>query len=45
MEQLMELYAQPQKWTALKKRIMKLDFSWTASAKEYRKLYEEMTGK
>ena len=45
MEKLMDLYSHPRKWDALKKRIMQEDFSWDASAKEYRKLYEELTGK
>ena len=45
MEGVIDLYAQPEKWTELKKHIMGLDFSWTASAKEYRRLYEEMTGR
>ena len=45
MEGVLELYTDKKNWTALQKKIMGLDFSWTASAKKYKKLYEEMTGK
>ncbi|MDD5613638.1 MAG: glycogen/starch synthase [Candidatus Omnitrophica bacterium] len=38
----LEVYAQRRKWRALQKRIMKLDYSWDNSAKEYKKLYKNM---
>lgn len=33
---------QPKKWKLLAERAMQLDFSWKASAAEYRELYEEL---
>ena len=40
-----ELYGKKQKWAALRRRVMKVDFSWTASAAKYVKLYESMLDK
>ncbi|MBQ6788712.1 MAG: glycogen synthase [Clostridia bacterium] len=37
-----EVYNKKQKWAALRRKVMKVDFSWTASAKKYVKLYEDM---
>ncbi len=37
-----EVYNKKQTWTALRRRVMKVDFSWTASAEKYVKLYESM---
>ncbi len=37
-----EVYNKKQTWTALRRRVMKVDFSWTASAAKYVKLYESM---
>ena len=31
-------------WAGLVKKVMALDFSWEASAKEYVKLYQKITG-
>lgn len=33
---------QPKKWKELSERAMKIDYSWEASSKEYKKLYEEL---
>lgn len=33
---------QPKKWKKLTERALNLDFSWSASAKEYKSLYEEV---
>ena len=41
----LEVYGKKQKWTALRRRVMKVDFSWTASAAKYVKLYEDMLAK
>jgi len=40
-----EIYYKKQKWAALRRRVMKVDFSWTASAEKYVKLYEGMLDK
>lgn len=37
-----EIYTKKQKWAALRRKVMKVDFSWTASAEKYVKLYESM---
>lgn len=37
-----ELYQNKAKYEATVKRIMKLDFSWERSAKEYKEIYEQM---
>ncbi|MFA6321802.1 MAG: glycogen synthase GlgA [Candidatus Omnitrophota bacterium] len=39
------LYKNKTVWAALVKKVMGLDFSWEASAREYVKLYEKITGK
>ena len=36
------VYNEPEKWTELVKRVMKWDFSWEQSAKEYIKMYKEL---
>ncbi|MBQ6670758.1 MAG: glycogen synthase GlgA [Firmicutes bacterium] len=45
MEGVMELYADKRRWYILRKRVMHQDFSWSASAKQYRRMYGELTGK
>ena len=45
MEGVMELYSNPRKWYILRKRIMQLDFSWSASAKKYKEMYGELAGR
>ena len=45
MEGVMELYADRRKWYILRKRIMHLDFSWSASAKKYREMYKDLAGR
>lgn len=35
----------PKRWRAMQQRAMSEDFSWKASAKEYRKLYNKLAGK
>ena len=40
-EKALEVYRHPEEWNILRKRAMKEDFSWSKSAKEYAKLYEE----
>ncbi len=45
MELAMELFRDKKKWSALRKQAMEADFSWTASAAEYLKMYRDMTGK
>lgn len=35
-------YNRKREWNKLVDRGMAMDFSWTASAKKYQKLYEEM---
>ena len=37
-----EAFPVPEEWNKLVDRGMAMDFSWTASAKKYQKLYEEM---
>jgi starch synthase len=39
------LFKNNTRWTGLVKKVMRLDFSWAASAKEYVKLYEKMVNK
>jgi starch synthase len=34
----------PARWEAMVRRIMAVDFSWEKSAKEYKRMYEEMVG-
>ncbi len=42
----LKLYkANPRAWSKLVQNAMSKDFSWTASAKEYRKLYKKLTGR
>ena len=36
------LYRDTENWKALVKKIMKLDFSWNASAEKYDGLYEHL---
>ena len=36
------LYHDKEKWKALTKKVMDIDFSWNASAKEYLKMYNEL---
>jgi starch synthase len=38
-----ELYNDKDKWYALTNKVMKVDFSWNASAKEYLKLYSDIS--
>ena len=38
-----DLYHDKAKWNALTKKVMEVDFSWGASAKEYLKLYKELS--
>ena len=38
----LELYKNADKWTALVKKIMNVDFSWNISAKKYIELYDHM---
>ncbi len=38
-----ELYNDKDKWNALTKKVMEIDFSWSASAKEYLKLYNDLS--
>lgn len=38
----LNLYSDKEKWTSLVKKVMKTDFSWEKSAKEYVKLYCEL---
>ena len=40
-----DLYKDKEKWSALVKRVMEIDFSWSASAKEYLKLYKQLSEK
>lgn len=42
VETAIELYKKPIKISQLRKRIMKLDFSWTNSAKKYLELYRRL---
>ncbi len=37
-----ELFKDKQKWKMLTKKVMETDFSWSASAKEYLKLYKDL---
>jgi len=39
------LYKETQMWTRLVKKVMELDYSWKASAKEYIKLYQKILKK
>lgn len=36
------LYCDTENWKALVKKIMKIDFSWNASAQTYDRLYEHL---
>ncbi len=40
----LKYFADKKVWNKLVKRAMELDFSWDASAREYRKLYKELIG-
>lgn len=42
IERAIELYGDPKKMNAVRKTIMKLDFSWGVSAKKYLELYNEL---
>lgn len=42
IEYAIEIYKKKQKWAALRRRVMKVDFSWNASAEKYVKLYNSM---
>lgn len=42
VERALELYSDNKKLESVRKRIMKLDFSWNASAKEYIKMYNHL---
>ncbi len=37
-----DLFADNEKWTKLTKKVMEMDFSWDASAKQYMKLYNDL---
>jgi len=37
-----DLFKDKEKWSALTKKVMEVDFSWNTSAKEYLKLYSEL---
>jgi len=39
-----ELYGNKEEWLKIQKRIMKLDFSWKASASHYKELYTKLLG-
>lgn len=39
-EKALETYKNKEEWKTLSKRIMKMDYSWKTSAKEYAKIYE-----
>jgi starch synthase len=45
METALENHKDTKKWEVLVKNAMKEDHSWTASAKEYMRLYRKMSGK
>ena len=45
IRQAESLYRDSAKWAALRKRIMKIDFSWDASAKKYAALYDSVITK
>ena len=40
-----ELFKDEQRWTALVKKVMEIDFSWAVSAVKYADLYSKLTGK
>ncbi len=42
IERALKLYGDKEKLESVRKRIMKLDFSWNASAKEYIKMYNHL---
>jgi len=42
IRQAESVYRRPSEWTALEKRIMKIDFSWDSSAKKYIALYNDL---
>jgi starch synthase len=42
IQQAVETYRQPKVWRKLMLNGMKLDFSWTSSAREYIKIYEQL---
>ncbi len=42
IEYALRIYAKKQKWAALRRRVMKVDFSWNASAEKYVELYSSM---
>ena len=39
-ERALEVYKNKEEWKELSKKVMKMDYSWKNSAKEYAKLYE-----
>ncbi len=43
LEQAFETYRQPKTWHRLVQNCMRKDFSWTASAKQYAKIYQALT--
>lgn len=45
LKRALNLYKNKAVWAALVKKVMSLDFSWEASAKEYVKLYQKIIGK
>ena len=40
-----ELYHDAKKWQALVKKIMKIDFSWNASAQKYMSMYYDVANR
>ncbi|MCW9706640.1 glycogen synthase [Fodinibius salsisoli] len=45
IQRAIDLYEDGKEMTKIRKKVMNLDFSWNASAKEYIKLYTELTAK
>lgn len=41
IERALEVYQNEEEWKKLSKKVMKLDYSWKNSAKEYAKMYEQ----
>ena len=39
IDQAIALYHDKEKWTALVKKVMKVDFSWNVSAEKYAELF------
>jgi starch synthase len=42
IDRALEVFQDNKRWSALRRRAMKMDFSWDRSAKEYSSLYEEI---